>query len=86
VALLDAKIAEATTAIPKAQTTSEKRKAEERREDLMRLKRVEQIYVSVCTNTRCFILKVFLSIECRPTGIDKLGSCFVEIAFGNCNG
>lgn len=45
-ALLDAKIAEATAALEKAETTSEKRKAKERREDLMRLKRVEQIYVS----------------------------------------
>lgn len=45
-ALLDAKIAEATAALEKAETSSEKRKAKERREDLMRLKRVEQIYVS----------------------------------------
>ncbi|KAJ4472209.1 hypothetical protein J3R30DRAFT_3298611 [Lentinula aciculospora] len=44
VALLDAKIAEATTALEKAETATEKRKAKERREDLMRLKRVEQIY------------------------------------------
>ncbi|KAE9406015.1 hypothetical protein BT96DRAFT_852276 [Gymnopus androsaceus JB14] len=46
-ALLDAKIAEATAALEKAETSSEKRKAKERREDLMRLKRVEQIYSSV---------------------------------------
>ena len=47
VVLLDAKIAEATAAMAKAETTLEKRKAKERREDLMRLKRVEQIYVSI---------------------------------------
>ena len=43
--LLDAKIAEAEIAIKKADSASESRKAKERREDLMRLKRVEQIYV-----------------------------------------
>lgn len=45
VALLDAKIAEAERAIAEGETTGEKRRAMERREDLMRLKRVEQIYV-----------------------------------------
>ncbi|KAK0453809.1 hypothetical protein EV421DRAFT_1700823 [Armillaria borealis] len=44
VALLDAKIAEATEAVERAETAAERRKAKERREDLMRLKRVEQIY------------------------------------------
>ncbi|KAF9008756.1 hypothetical protein BDQ17DRAFT_1388492 [Cyathus striatus] len=47
VALLDAKISEAIEAMKTAQTPSEKRKAKERKEDLMRLKRVEQIYSSV---------------------------------------
>ncbi|THH02760.1 hypothetical protein EW026_g128 [Hermanssonia centrifuga] len=46
-ALLDAKIAEAEAAMAKAETTAEKRKAKERKEDLMRLKRVEVIYSSV---------------------------------------
>ncbi|KAF9057415.1 hypothetical protein BJ165DRAFT_1334998 [Panaeolus papilionaceus] len=46
-ALLDQKIEEAIEAIKKAQTPNEKRKAQERKEDLMRLKRVEQIYSSV---------------------------------------
>jgi hypothetical protein len=59
VALLDAKIAEATAAMAKAETTSEKRKARERREDLMRLKRVEQIYVSICTSDM-FITQFYL--------------------------
>ncbi|KAI3596748.1 cell cycle arrest in response to pheromone-related protein [Moniliophthora roreri] len=47
VAILDAKLAEATAALEKAQTPAEKRKLRERREDLMRLKRVEQIYSAV---------------------------------------
>lgn len=47
VALLDAKIAEAVAAMAKAETSGEKRRAKERKEDLMRLKRVEQIYVSI---------------------------------------
>lgn len=45
IALLDAKIAEATKAMEEAETTGEKRREKERKEDLMRLKRVEQIYV-----------------------------------------
>lgn len=43
---LDAKIAEAEAALKEAETTGEKRRAKERREDLLRLKRVEQIYVN----------------------------------------
>jgi hypothetical protein len=46
IALLDAKIAEAALAINDAETSAARRKAKERKEDLMRLKRVEQIYVS----------------------------------------
>ena len=45
VAQLDAKIGEAEEAMGKAETTAEMRKAKERKEDLMRLKRVELIYV-----------------------------------------
>jgi hypothetical protein len=44
-ALLDKMIDEATEAMKKGETAPEKRKAKERREDLMRLKRVEQVYV-----------------------------------------
>ncbi|KAJ7507480.1 hypothetical protein B0H11DRAFT_2313278 [Mycena galericulata] len=46
IALLDAKIAEATKAMEEGDP-NEKRKAKERKEDLMRLKRVEQIYSAV---------------------------------------
>ncbi|CDO71308.1 hypothetical protein BN946_scf184908.g65 [Trametes cinnabarina] len=47
VAHLDAKIAEAEKAMAEADTPAEERRARERREDLMRLKRVEQIYSAV---------------------------------------
>ncbi|THH23162.1 hypothetical protein EUX98_g8013 [Antrodiella citrinella] len=47
IALIDVKIAEAEADMAKAETTAEKRKAKERKEDLLRLKRVEQIYSSV---------------------------------------
>ncbi|EMD40803.1 hypothetical protein CERSUDRAFT_111387 [Gelatoporia subvermispora B] len=44
---LDAAIAEADAAIEHARTTGDLRRAKERKEDLMRLKRVEQIYGAV---------------------------------------
>ncbi|KAI0776115.1 N1221-domain-containing protein [Trametes elegans] len=47
VALLDAKIAEAEKAMDEGETATDRRRAQERREDLMRLKRVEQIYSAV---------------------------------------
>ncbi|KAG6866536.1 hypothetical protein C0991_003080 [Blastosporella zonata] len=46
VALLDKKIEEVTKTLETAKITADKRKARELKEDLMRLKRVEQIYVS----------------------------------------
>lgn len=45
-ALLDAKIAEAEAAMHTLSSSAEQRKAKERRDDLVRLKRVEQLYVS----------------------------------------
>ncbi|EIW76163.1 N1221-domain-containing protein [Coniophora puteana RWD-64-598 SS2] len=45
IAHIDTKITEAEAAIGKADKPSEERKTRERKEDLMRLKRVEQIYV-----------------------------------------
>ncbi|PCH41137.1 N1221-domain-containing protein [Wolfiporia cocos MD-104 SS10] len=47
VAMLDALIAEAENAMAQAESGGDKRKLKERREDLMRLKRVEQIYSAV---------------------------------------
>jgi hypothetical protein len=61
-ALLDAKIAEVEAAIKTADSAVERRRLKIRREDLMRLRRVEQIYVrSYCdcapslflTSTEC---------------------------------
>jgi len=49
VALLDAKIAEAEHEMAKAESSVDKKRAQERKEDLMRLKRIEQIYVSPIT-------------------------------------
>ena len=43
--LLDAKIAEAEATLKNADSNSDRRRAKERKEDLVRLKRVEQIYV-----------------------------------------
>ncbi|OJT13078.1 Striatin-interacting protein 1 -like protein [Trametes pubescens] len=47
VAVLDAKIAEAEQAMKNGETSSARRLAKDRREDMMRLKRVEQIYSAV---------------------------------------
>ncbi|KAK7695945.1 hypothetical protein QCA50_000584 [Cerrena zonata] len=47
VAQLDAKIAEAEAALAQAESSGDKRRARERREDLTRLRRVEQIYHGV---------------------------------------
>ena len=45
VALLDQKIAEAEEMMAKAESGADKRKAKERKEDLLRLRRVELLYV-----------------------------------------
>ncbi|KAG6903342.1 hypothetical protein C0995_013095 [Termitomyces sp. Mi166 len=47
IALLDTKIEEAVKILETSDSSAEKRKARERKEDLMRLKRVEQIYSAV---------------------------------------
>ncbi|KAG6838009.1 hypothetical protein H0H93_008403 [Arthromyces matolae] len=46
-AVLDAKIEEASETLQTSQSNAEKKKARERKEDLMRLKRIEQIYSAV---------------------------------------
>lgn len=85
IALLDEKIAEAAKAIEESETTSEKRKAKERREDLMRLKRVEQIYVRpyLCEMAS---QSIKLTSECGSTRVVWLGPSVVEIAIGHCLG
>ena len=62
-ALLDAKIAETEAAMKAADSTAEKRRLKIKREDLMRLRRVEQIYVCFCSVLR---LSIYLmeSTEC----------------------
>ncbi|ETW83843.1 HAM-2, protein required for hyphal anastomosis [Heterobasidion irregulare TC 32-1] len=65
VALLDAKIAETEAAIQNAESTAESRQLKQRREDLLRLKRVEQIYsavLPVLSNWVLVLLKLLLSI------------------------
>ena len=59
-AQLDAKIAEAEEAMAKAETSAEKRKAKERKEDLMRLKRVELIYVRAVRSV--FVRRVLIVV------------------------
>lgn len=82
VALLDAKIAEATVAMANAKTNSERRQARERKEDLMRLKRVEQIYV--CTTVGyCFSQLTWLLIERCPSCSFRLGTSAIKAASGN---
>lgn len=82
VALLDAKIAEAAAAMANAKTNSERRQARERKEDLMRLKRVEQIYVYTIVEC-CLSQLTWLSTECCPSCSLRLGTGAIEAASGN---
>ena len=82
-ALLDAKIAETEAAMKATDVTTEKRRLKIKRGDLMRLRRVEQIYV-------CFY-PVFRARAClmRPTeycpsSALKLGTCSIEASPGHC--
>ncbi|KAL4241945.1 N1221 and DUF3402 domain-containing protein [Abortiporus biennis] len=71
VALLESKIVEAEAAIARAETTAEKRKAKERKEDLMRLRRVEQIYsavLPVLSGWVLVLLKLLLATVTAATG------------------
>ncbi|KAH9062231.1 hypothetical protein EDB87DRAFT_1608017 [Lactarius vividus] len=64
-ALLDAKIAEVEAAIKAADGAAEKRRLKIKREDLMRLRRVEQIYsgaLPVLSNWVLVLLKLLLAI------------------------
>ena len=53
IARLNARIAAAEAALKNATSPAEKRKAKELREDLNRLKRVEQIYVRAIAVSAC---------------------------------
>ncbi|KAL4081935.1 hypothetical protein V8B97DRAFT_2020485 [Scleroderma yunnanense] len=71
VALLDTKIAEAEPTIAEATSGTLERKARERKEDLMRLKRVEMIYTSVLpvlSGWVLVLLKLLLATVSAGTG------------------
>ncbi|KAI0324956.1 N1221-domain-containing protein [Cubamyces sp. BRFM 1775] len=71
VAHLDAKIAEAEKNMEHAASAAERRRAKERREDLMRLKRVEQIYsavLPVLPGWVLVLLKLLLATVSTPNG------------------
>lgn len=82
---MDAKIAEALAAIKAAETSAEKRRAKERKEDLMRLKRVEQIYV------RFLYIPIWniqqpdslIDVECYITSSVRMGTCSAETVVGD---
>jgi hypothetical protein len=82
IALLDAKIAEAITALKEAESSGDKRRAKERKEDLMRLKRVEQIYVRVSVTETDQKADVLPAELCSPC-IVGMGSCVVEASIGH---
>ncbi|KAH7930029.1 N1221-domain-containing protein [Leucogyrophana mollusca] len=71
IALLDAKITDALAAIASAESGTQERKARERKEDLMRLKRVELIYSSVLpvlSGWVLVLLKLLLATVSAGTG------------------
>jgi hypothetical protein len=76
-------IAEATAALKEAETSGDKRKAKERKEDLMRLKRVEQIYVRRSHLTLSLQSSCHSSECCTPRTIG-LGSGLAETSAGDC--
>lgn len=86
VLLLDNKIAEAEAAIKNADAIgdrTERRKAKERKEDFLRLKRVEQIYVGFSQISR--VTKLIKSFpERSPTSVTKLGSSNSQVIVSNC--
>ncbi|KAG5654067.1 hypothetical protein H0H81_007793 [Sphagnurus paluster] len=72
IALLNAKIEEATKALEIAESSGDKRKLKEQREDLMRLKRVEQIYsavLPVLSGWVLVLLKLLLATVSASTNV-----------------
>ena len=65
-ALLDAKIAETEAAMKAADVSTERRRLKIKREDLMRLRRVEQIYVCFWPVLRANTC-LMKSTECRSS-------------------
>lgn len=79
--MLDAKISEAVVAIGDATSPAQERKARERKEDFMRLKRVEAIYVSTFS---IISPSTHLRLERRIACPVRMGTSFAETPFGNC--
>ena len=79
---LGIKITEAETAYKQAETSSDKRKAKERKEDLLRLKRVEQIYVRISIVGKSNI-RPYASSERHFTFSAWMGYNFAEVTFGD---
>ncbi|EGO27347.1 hypothetical protein SERLADRAFT_366889 [Serpula lacrymans var. lacrymans S7.9] len=74
IAMLDVKIADATAAVAGAQSSTEERKAREKKEDLMRLRRVEQIYsavLPVLPGWVLVLLKLLLATVSAGTNIQQ---------------
>ena len=82
-ALLDAKIAETEAAMKAADVSAERRRLKTKREDLMRLRRVEQIYVRLWPVLRAYAC-LMKSTECRSSGALQLGACSTEASAGHC--
>jgi hypothetical protein len=80
-ALLDAKIAETEAAMKAAEATAEKRRLKVKREDLMRLRRVEQIYVWFFSVLCACICLTESTERCSPSAL-QLGTCPIEASAG----
>lgn len=81
--MLDAKVAEAEAELAKADTAAEKRRLQTRKEDLMRLKRIEQIYVSAFVTFARSFEGAYRHLERSATGTARLGTRLVEVALGD---
>jgi hypothetical protein len=82
-ALLDAKIAETEAAIKVTDVTAEKRRLKIKRGDLMRLRRVEQIYVCFYPVFCVCACLTRLTEYCSSSAL-KLGTCSIEASPGHC--
>jgi hypothetical protein len=82
-ALLDAKIAETEAAMKAADVPAEKRRLKIKREDLMRLRRVEQIYVCFCPALRVCTCLMRSTERCSSSAL-QLGACLIEASPSHC--
>jgi hypothetical protein len=82
-ALLDAKIAETEAAMKATDITAEKRRLKIKRGDLMRLRRVEQIYVCFYPVFRIRTCLMRSTERCSSSAL-KLGTCSIEASPRHC--